>query len=1086
MSSNFDLLEDEFPNLARLGAQAESYALSDSHASLFKQGLLGETIVSALLERQNIPIPSSANAVERINLLKRNGLASDDVITFLHILRKVRNVAVHSLEEPKQDAFGLLPMTYNLCVWFYSVMTSRDFVYRPFDETAIAPAATVPLTSPSDDEAAGQAEIAKAAQEEPVSKTDFDQRSSSYYSQQSLTEAETRVLIDEQLRRVGWEVPSDSDPSVPSNPTAGRNLAIPEWRTGSSTNTSGRADYALFVGQTLIGFIEAKAARHNISSVVDTQASEYARNVLPADQNKYCAGRWGDFFVPFVFSSNGRPYFEQLATHSGVWFKDLRNPLSPPHAMRGWPSPMGLMEKLEHDLDAARERLVSMDNQILKSPSGLNLRDYQLKAIQAAEDAITAGQQRILLAMATGTGKTRTILGLIYRLLKSERFHRILFLVDRSTLGNQAIDTFKDVKLEQLLTLDQLYDIKGLDERSIASETKVHVATVQSMVRALEGTDEIIPAVTDYDLVIVDEAHRGYLLDKEMSEDELLYRDQRDYQSAYRSVLEYFEGTKIALTATPALHTTEIFGEPVFSYSYREAVLDGWLVDHDAPHRLSTKLSVEGIKFEHGSVAPIYDPVTGELKNSEKLADDVVFEVDDFNKDVITESFNRTVLEEIADDLQPNMPDLFGKTLIFAVNDVHADLIVKILHEIYAEKGIPTDAILKITGSIAGGNKKKIEAVIKQFKNEQFPSIAVTVDLLSTGVDVPEITNLVFMRRVKSRILFEQMLGRATRLCPAIRKEKFVIYDPVGVYESLAPVSTMKPLSVRPNASFADLLRGFDTVENSEGKQRILTEIISKLQRKQKVLSKEQAENFKNLNHGVSIDSLIDKLKSTSIDEAPEFFSEIVSPFDFLDGLPSGPGKRIYVSNAPDELLSHTVDYGIAQEPQDYLDEFANFIRNNQDQVAALKILATRPGDLTRAELKNLRALLGMHHFTEAQLSQAYSQVTNQEIMVDIITMIRRFSLGSAIMTHAERVDRAFKRLEANHSFDRIQRAWLKRIRQILDNELVITSADFEHDPRLKESGGFSVANKVFTGNLIEIISEFNDYMYDDGQAMSA
>ena len=177
----------------------------------------------------------------------------------------------------------------------------------------------------------------------------------------------------------------------------------------------------------------------------------------------------------------------------------------------------------------------------------------------------------------------------------------------------------------------------------------------------------------------------------------------------------------------------------------------------------------------------IYDPVTGEITNSELIDDELDFDVDSFNRQVITEPFNRAVLEEIAKNIDPESPREQGKTLIYAVNDDHADLIVSILKDIYTQYGVDNDAIMKITGSVANGNKKKIQEAIKRFKNEDYPSIVVTVDLLTTGIDVPSISTLVFMRRVKSRILFEQMLGRATRLCKEIHKTHFEIYDPVGV-----------------------------------------------------------------------------------------------------------------------------------------------------------------------------------------------------------------------------------------------------------------------------------------------------------------
>ena len=159
-------------------------------------------------------------------------------------------------------------------------------------------------------------------------------------------------------------------------------------------------------------------------------------------------------------------------------------------------------------------------------------------------------------------------------------------------------------------------------------------------------------------------------------------------------------------------------------------------------------------------------------------------------------------------------PEGDGKTLIFAVNDSHADMIVNILKEIYHRYGLDNDTVLKITGK--SGDKKRVSEAIRRFKNEEFPKIVVTVDLLTTGIDVPKIVNLVFMRRMKSRILFEQMLGRATRLCPEINKTHFEIYDPVGVYETLEPVSNMKPVVTNPKTTFTDLINGLEVIEESK------------------------------------------------------------------------------------------------------------------------------------------------------------------------------------------------------------------------------------------------------------------------------
>ena len=167
----------------------------------------------------------------------------------------------------------------------------------------------------------------------------------------------------------------------------------------------------------------------------------------------------------------------------------------------------------------------------MEDPTGLNLRDYQIKAVNKATEAIMNGSSTALLAMATGTGKTRTVLGLIYKMLESKRFKRILFLVDRIALGEQAMDTFKDVKLKDLMTLNEIYEIKDIDDNEINLETKVSVSTVQGLLKRtiLSETPDLMPGA--FDLIIVDEAHRGYILDKEMTQEEILYDNQDDYMS---------------------------------------------------------------------------------------------------------------------------------------------------------------------------------------------------------------------------------------------------------------------------------------------------------------------------------------------------------------------------------------------------------------------------------------------------------------------------------------------------------------------------------------------------------------------------
>ena len=1102
MKSNFEYLKRYWSALAQIGAAAENYLYSDPNACIYKLGMFGERLILEIFAFEHIPEPTVDNThSNRIRLLKREGLIPKKIDDILYAIRKTRNNAVHSGEDSVDDAKILLQMTYNLSTWFMEVY--GDWGYIPADfvmpEKVVLPDYEAIIKEQEDKIAALSHQVESVStQASNKSTTERVQKAETTSENMELSEAETRYLIDEQLRKYGWEADTNNIRySKGTRPQKSKNFAIAEWPTDSKVSKNGYADYALFVGLQLVGIVEAKKANIDIPSVIDYQCKDYAQLIKP-EHNEYVIKQWGSYKVPFVFATNGRKYLKQIETKSGIWFLDLRNNSNAPKALQGWISPQGIMELLEKDISSANATLQNTPFDLLRDPDGLNLREYQIRAIEAAEKAVIDGKQTVLLSMATGTGKTRTILGMIYRFIKSDRFKRVLFLVDRTALGEQAADVFREVKIEELMTLDSIYNIKGLDEKEIDKETKIHIATVQSLVkRILYPESDTMPSVTDYDLIVVDEAHRGYILDKEMSETEMLYRNQDDYISKYRTVIEYFDAVKVALTATPALHTTEIFGKPVFNYSYREAVIDGYLVDHDAPHNIKTKLRVEGINYQKGEQLAIYDPVTGEVMNSADLEDDMKFEIDSFNREVITEPFNRTVLNEIAWDLNP---DGKGKTLIYAVDDNHADLIVKILKEIYSEGGVDNDAVMKITGSVAGGNKKKISEAIKRFKNESNPKVVVTVDLLTTGIDVPEIVNLVFMRRIKSRILFEQMLGRATRLCPAIGKTNFEIYDPVGVYESLQDVSNMKPVVTNPSTTFEDLLSGLSVAKTDDEKAYLIDTIVAKLQRKRSNVSEKALEQFIYLTGGQDIDSFAKSIRNNNVKRSADLFETVgvslvsstemsslvddiiknKEAFLVLDRDKVQHKRPVIIDNHPDEVIERTRGYGEGQKPEDYLESFKEFISTNLNTIAALKTVCTKPSELTRESLKGLKLELDRHNFTENQLNTAWKEMTNQDIVADIIAFIRQQALGSNLISHETRVKNAFAKLRLNHTFNKTQLDWLNRIEKVMLEETVLDKQIFEIGA-FKNAGGFTIIDRRFGGKLNEIIVELNKYLYEDG-----
>jgi len=1138
VAGNFDFLAERFPVLARFGRLAEQYWQVDANACLMKLGMLGETVVTLIYDLDHIARPVPDDAMHRIQRLRYEGCIDQEIAGILHTLRKKRNLAVHEGLDSVEDARVLLPLAYTLVEWFYETYGDYQYEHRPFvlPEALAAPvAAQANALRQARTDAERQAEAASDAraaagaaassQAVPASRTERQQQAARAASHRHRTEAETRLAIDAQLRSVGWEADTvNLKYARGTRPQKGRNLAIAEWPTAH-----GWADYMLFCGLELVGVVEAKAAHKDIPAVLDGQARDYARTVREADA-AYTPRHYRDYAVPFIFATNGRPYLAQYAEKSGIWFQDLRDPMNLPRALHGWISPDGIRDLLAAQAAVAQTALRATPYDELTDKDGLNLRPYQVAAVQAAEDAVAAGQRSILLAMATGTGKTRTVLALIYRFLKTGRFRRILFLVDRNVLGAQAEDAFREVRLGELHTLTEIYNVQGLEAPAeLARETRVQVATVQSLVRRIlyhetlegeDGREAPMPAVTDFDLVIIDEAHRGYLLDRDMTDAELCYRDQRDYLSKYRSVVEYFDAVRIALTATPALHTTEIFGAPVYTYSYREAVIDGYLVDHDAPVRIETELGTAGIHYDPGDRAVLYDPDTDELLNGAQLPDELDFDLGDFNTKVITEGFNRAVLGEIARQFDPSDRQQ-GKMLIFAANDQHADLIVRLLREHYADI-VPPEAIRKITGTIENGNPKKIREAVLRFKNEQYPSIVVTVDLLTTGVDVPEITTLVFLRRVKSRILFEQMLGRATRLCPAIHKEAFTIYDAVGTYDVLAPVSSMKPVAAQVHTTLGKLLDALEEATahsqpagQGEGSapapanapvgtslntpapapasaaprhlRAVVEETLARLQRKAQLLTPEDARDLREA-LGTDVRTFLEGLHAADPETAAARLVAHRASLEPLERLRS-PRQPIVIDGRDDHVTGVTTINPETISSEDYLAAFTQWIAANRDHVEALRLACTSPRDLTYTELKHLRKELAAHQFTERQLTAAYQSRAGEGlagVVADIISLIRRATLGTPLLSHAERIHRAVERLvrelRTRPDFSKAQENVLHQIEQyfLTDENYVVHPQIFDEDTRFQSTGGRRRYDKIFGGRLTAVIDQLNTYLYDE------
>jgi type I restriction enzyme R subunit len=886
-----------------------------------------------------------------------------------------------------------------------------------------------------------------------------------------LDEAATRKLIDRQLRDAGWEVDSQKltfEQGV--RPTKGKNLAIAEWPT-LADGKEGWADYVLFAGLQVVAVVEAKRKHKDVMGVVP-QAKRYSVGYVVKGDESLCEGSpWGQHKVPFLFATNGRPFLRQLRTKSGIWFLDARRSENHPVPLEGWYTPEGLLDLLRQNVDEAHAKLKV-------EPMPYIDREYQRSAILAVEKGLEDGKRALLVAMATGTGKTRTCIGLCYRLLKTKRFRRVLFLVDRNALGKQTADAFKDLRLENLQTFTDIFDVKELADIKPDRETKLQIATIQAMVKRVLGPQDgasqpSIPPVDQYDCIVVDECHRGYLLDRELSDREFLFRDEDDYISKYRRVLDHFDAAKIGLTATPALHTKEIFGAPVFSYSYREAVVDGFLVDHEPPIRIVTKLAYDGIHYDAREEVLVLDRSTQTLKK-EELPDEIKFDVESFNRRVITEDFNRAVLSELVNHIDPEQDE---KTLIFCATDEHADMVVLLLKEALKSKygSVDDDAVAKITGA----TDRPLEA-IRRYRNERHPNIAVTVDLLTTGIDVPKIANLVFLRRVRSRILYEQMIGRATRLCPDIGKERFRIFDAVDLYSALKDVTDMKPVVVNPFVTFEQLVKEIVEGKEEEFRRASLEEFLAKLQRKKRTLKGEVEERFETA-AGMGVTELAWLLKKSATGDVAEYLTAHPALAPLLDQAAGDAAYRMVVSERKDELREVTRGYGKhgSRPPGDYLEAFRAFVVNNINEVPALLVVTQRPRDLTREDLRQLKLMLDQEGFSEKSVQTAWREQRNEDIAATIVGYIRQLALGSALMPYSARVDRAVQRLRKVHKFTDPQSKWLDRIAKQVKLETVVDTASLDAG-QFKADGGFARLNKVFDGKLEAVLGELADEVWKD------
>lgn len=885
------------------------------------------------------------------------------------------------------------------------------------------------------------------------------------------SERQTRKRrIDPLLKSLGWKIV----PFVEGRPlSALSNCAIEEYPTDN-----GPADYALCVNGEILGVVEAKKLTLGPQNVL-TQAQRYSRGFSMSRLN------FAGYRVPFLYSTNGEV----------IWFHDVRHLLSRSRQVKRFHTPEALRELMDRDFESSCDWFSTHPNQHLK------LRPYQIEANNAIEKAITDRKRLMLVAMATGTGKTFTLVNQVYRLMKSGVGQRILFLVDRRALAAQAVRAFASFEPEPGLKFDKIYEVysQRFQREDFGDEDKfdpkvlpnsyltnpkqgdafVYVSTIQRMTINLFGRDAIFGAgdeeldddaekldipIHAFDVIIADECHRGY------STGEI---------SVWRKTLDHFDAIKIGLTATPAAHTKAYFKDVVYRYEYQRAVQEGYLVDYDVI-TVKSDVRMKGVFLNEGEQIGIIDPVSG-TELLDQVEDERQFDASEVEQKVTAPDSNKKILEEIKKHALEHQEQAgrFPKTLIFAVNDLphtsHADSLVDIARDVF---GQGDEFVQKITGRVDRPLQR-----IREFRNRPEPHVVVSVDMLTTGVDIPDLEYIVFLRPVKSRILFEQMLGRGTRKGEKYPdKSHFTVFDcfdgTLLEYFRKATAITAEP----PEKETRTIKQIIDDIWDNRDRDYNIRCLVRRLQRIEKEMSGEARDMFAAYVPNGDIGAYARTLPANLHSNFTATMGLLRDP-NFQRLLVEYPRpKRVFVkSYETEDVVSSTwlvrgLD-GKEYKPEDYLSAFERFVKDNPSQVEAIGILLDRPQEWSTEALDELKKKLSStpEHFTVDNLQKAH-QVQYHKALVDIISMVKHAAHEQEpLYTAEERVRNAFDRLTSGKSFTSEQSQWLERIREHLIANLSIDKDDFEVVPIFTHVGGWGRANRVFNDQLEEMIQDLNE-----------
>lgn len=719
--SNFAFLNKRWPILSDNARLAEQYITSDPNAALFKMRIFSEKLMDLILVALNINVDDGLSQHEKIQILRRSKTSSA-IPDLFDIVRKIGNKAAHDGHNDLEDAKKCLLSIYKLSAWFYAKVTGDKSLFPLTFNWSLIKKQSVAKIQVNEAAYVKEIEALKEAYQQELDKLKKKLVENPPDQQQAaeavavvtntlgLTEEQTRrELIDVMIKQAGWN-------------TNNKLQVKREYQVAPFPNKSGkgRADYVLWdkKGQP-IAVIEAKKTATD--AIVGRHQGKLYADALEAMKG----------VRPVIFYTNGHEIF--------IW--DDR--YSAPRQIWGFYT-LGDLEYLffQHKHKQPLST-VTIDGSIAGRP-------YQIEGIKRVYEKFDNGGRKALLVMATGCGKTRTVIALTKGMMQAQWAKRVLFLADRDELVKQAKEQKNSFKVFMPEATSTRITGANADNR----ESSLYFATYQAMIRYYTEF-----SVGFFDLIICDESHRSI------------------YQT-YRDIIEYFDAHIIGLTATPVgyinRNTFTLFacpdGDPTFYYPYEEAC------DHLPPYLLrykaldaTTKILRQGIKWDN-----LTEEQKQQIEENGLDETQINFDKEALEEFVTNKDTNRFILQTLMTK-GIRVGDDIGKTIIFARNINHAKLLLQLFDELYPQ----------YNGKLAAVIHSKIENkedLLNDFKEKDRPRIAISVDMLDTGIDVPEVVNLVFAKPVYSKVKFMQMLGRGTRLCPDLftkgqPKEYFMVLD---------------------------------------------------------------------------------------------------------------------------------------------------------------------------------------------------------------------------------------------------------------------------------------------------------------------